>query len=123
MAFSPEDISSKLFIARKTVHNHLLNIRTKLNIHTTIEITTNNIKYEDIQNSTLKFTERGKKVFALHLSGIPDWKIGEMLGMSYSGVRRHKEKMLNANACKSMRELVLRYLQASAQIEGEAHGN
>jgi DNA-binding CsgD family transcriptional regulator len=36
----------------------------------------------------------GKEVFALMLQGLGQREIGERMGMSVSGVKRHKEKML-----------------------------
>jgi DNA-binding CsgD family transcriptional regulator len=36
-------------------------------------------------------------------------EIGERMGMSLSGVTRHKEKMLLQNDCNSMTELLLKY--------------
>ena len=65
----------------------------------------------------LKLTPRGKEVFQLILTGMSDKKIGETLGMSYSGVRRHKEKMLLANSCDSMLELVAKYHEPCVTAE------
>lgn len=57
----------------------------------------------------IKLTTRGKEVFQLILEGVGDKQIGERLSISYSGVRRHKEKMLIANGCQSMLELISKY--------------
>jgi DNA-binding CsgD family transcriptional regulator len=57
----------------------------------------------------LRFTPRGKEVFALMLQGLRQMVIGERMGMSVSGVKRHKEKMLLQNDCNSMTELLLKY--------------
>jgi DNA-binding CsgD family transcriptional regulator len=57
----------------------------------------------------LKLTPRGREVFHLILEGISDREIGGRLGMSYSGVRGHKEKMLLANGCGTILEFVAIY--------------
>lgn len=55
---------------------------------------------------SLKLSPRGREVFQLLMEGVAVKKIGELLGISYSGVRRHKEKMLTENDCKTVQELV-----------------
>jgi FixJ family two-component response regulator len=57
----------------------------------------------------LKLTPRGKQVFHLILEGLTDNQIRERLGISYSCVRRHREKMLLQNDCESMLELIAKY--------------
>ena len=64
---------------------------------------------QGISPNPLKLTPRGAEVFQLILTGMSDKKIGEALGMSYSGVRRHKEKMLLVNGCNTLLELVAKY--------------
>ena len=54
----------------------------------------------------IRLSPRGKEVFQLILKGLSDRQIGECLGISYSGVRRHKEKMLLANSCSTVLELI-----------------
>jgi len=54
----------------------------------------------------IRLSPRGKEVFQLMLKGLSDKQIGESLGISYSGVRRHKEKMLLANGCSTVLELI-----------------
>lgn len=66
----------------------------------------NEIKFDPY---VIKLTPRGKEVFQLILEGLGDKQIGERLGISYSGVRRHKEKMLINNSCESMLELISKY--------------
>lgn len=56
--------------------------------------------------SGLELTPRGKEVFCLMLDGLSDAQIAERLGISYSGVRRHKEKMLLVNGCTTVLELI-----------------
>ena len=57
----------------------------------------------------IKLTSRGREVFRLVLSGLTDKEIAHELGITYSGVRRHREKMLLANGCKTMNELISRF--------------
>lgn len=52
----------------------------------------------EFKPQNIKLTPRGKEVFQLIIKGLSDREIGEYLNISYSGVRRHKEKMLFANA-------------------------
>ena len=54
----------------------------------------------------IKFTPRGREVFYLILKGKTSTEIAELLNMSKSGVRRHKEKMLLDNDCKTIIELI-----------------
>lgn len=95
----------KLFIAPKTVNNHLFNARKKLNLHKSVEFFLLNNDKMDILTGNLRLTCRGREVFKLYLSGFTDTQIKEILGISYSSIRKHKEKMLIANNCDSMRAL------------------
>ena len=63
----------------------------------------------------IKLSPRGKEVFQLILKGVSDKQVGESLGISYSGVRRHKEKMLLANGCSTMLELVAKLRSANEE--------
>jgi len=65
--------------------------------------------------SAIKLTPRGKEVFQLVLTGLSDNKIADSLGITYSGVRRHREKMLLANKCDTMLELVAKYHKEGAR--------
>lgn len=58
---------------------------------------------------TVRFSPRGKEVMELFMRGCTYKKIAEQLGISLSGVRRHREKMLWQNDCKSMLELIAKY--------------
>lgn len=66
--------------------------------------------------SAIKLTPRGKEVFQLVLTGLNDIKIADRLGITYSGVRRHREKMLLANRCDTMLELVAKYHNEGAKL-------
>ena len=63
----------------------------------------------------LKLSPRGKEVFTLILEGLSVKQIALRLGISYSGVRRHKEKMLLANDCNTMLELIAKLRSASEE--------
>lgn len=58
----------------------------------------------------LKLTPRGKEVFELIMRGLTIAQIAERMDISYSGVLRHREKMLLENNCRTMLELVAKYL-------------
>lgn len=45
----------------------------------------------------------------LIMEGLTTSRIGERLGISASGVKRHKEKMLLQNHCGTMLELIAKY--------------
>lgn len=107
--FHPREIASMLDIKNETVYNHLIKIRKKLCVKRTTELFFIDGPYIDNIQNVLHLTPRGKAVFQLHLRGLIDKEIGKTLGMSYSGVRRHKEKMLADNNCKSMSSLVCLY--------------
>lgn len=107
-----------LSIDRKIVYLHLAHIRKSIGAHSSIEMlhmlfAEQNADY----TNPLKLTPRGAEVFNLILQGVSDKKIGETLGMSYSGVRRHKEKMLLVNGCDSMLELVAKYYEPCVKAE------
>lgn len=109
MVCLPKKIADVLSIDIKTVYRHLANIRKELGVHSSIEIlyfTTNDSEFKP---HNIRLTSRGKEVFQLILEGLSDKQVGERLGISYSGVRRHKEKMLIANECESMLELISKY--------------
>jgi DNA-binding CsgD family transcriptional regulator len=61
----------------------------------------------------LRFSPRGKEVFAFMLEGLGNTEISERLGMSISGVKRHREKMLLQNDCKSILQLIAKYYRAA----------
>lgn len=63
----------------------------------------------EFNSQNIKLTPREKEVFYLIIKGLTDKEIGNNLNISYSAVRRHKEKMLFANECGSMSELISKY--------------
>lgn len=65
--------------------------------------------YKDQDNNFIKLTSRGKYVFALIITGKTNEEIAKELGISKSGVRRHKEKMLLQNNCNTILELISKY--------------
>lgn len=67
----------------------------------------------------VKFTKRGAEVFHLYVKGCSGRNIAMIMGMTYSGVRRHKEKMLAQNSCESMTQLIARFYGGSKLQEGE----
>lgn len=56
------------------------------------------------------------------MEGLTDRNIAKQLGIGYSTVRRHKERMQDANGCRSMRELVA-LLADNRTEEEDAHEN
>jgi DNA-binding CsgD family transcriptional regulator len=64
---------------------------------------------DKVKASSIKLTPRGREVFMLILKGITDKHIASLMGISYSAVRRHKEKMLFQNDCYSMLELISKH--------------
>lgn len=63
--------------------------------------------------SQLVLTPRGREVFQLILAGKTSKEIAEIFCISYSGVLRHREKMLEQNDCHSMTELIAKYYNLS----------
>lgn len=98
-----------LSIQRSTVYRHQATIRKLYNVNKSIELM-RAILFETKKNlSQLALTPRGRDVFALILEGKTSNEIAEFLCISYSGVLRHREKMLEQNNCHSMNELVSKY--------------
>jgi DNA-binding CsgD family transcriptional regulator len=63
----------------------------------------------------VRLTPRDEEVLRLTITRMTDKQIGENMGISRSGVRRHKEKMLLRNDCESMSELIARYCAESGE--------
>ncbi len=85
-------------------------------MHSSLEILSALYDNENLSFENLVLTPRGTKVFELILKGHTIEEIALELGMSYSGVRRHKEKMILANNCSTMKELVSKYYE---QLQGD----
>ncbi|MDR1241283.1 MAG: LuxR C-terminal-related transcriptional regulator [Deltaproteobacteria bacterium] len=98
-----------MFIGIETIYVHRANIRRIMNARNAFETLHLLLKETDSVLPMLRFTPRGKEVFALMLQGLKMNEIGKHMGMSVSGVKRHKEKMLLQNDCNSMTELLLKY--------------
>lgn len=60
-------------------------------------------------SQAVRLSPRGRQVLELSMRGFTYNQIAEELGISRSGVRRHQEKMLWQNECKSMLELISKY--------------
>lgn len=61
----------------------------------------------------LILTPRGAEVLQLSVTGMSGREIGKKLGISFSAVKRHKEKMLLANSCTSIQDLIAVYYAAA----------
>jgi DNA-binding CsgD family transcriptional regulator len=92
-----------------TLYQHLHRIGKVLGTHNYFEMLHMLHKQPEGDTAMFQFSPRGKEVFELTVKGFGNKQIGECLGMSLSGVRRHKEKILLQNNCKSMLELVAKY--------------
>lgn len=93
-----------------------MRIRKELGVHNTMQILHMLYAHNNISGSdTVQLTPRGKEIFLLFLEGKTNSIIAQRLGISKSAVRRHKEKMLLANDCESMLELVAKYYGTHAK--------
>ncbi len=104
-------MARELSIRRVIIYLHLANIRKRIGAQNSIEMLHMIRSATAATSHGLKFTPRGKEVFRLILEGNSDKQIGIRLGISYSGVRRHKEKMLLLNGCGTILELVAKYYE------------
>jgi DNA-binding CsgD family transcriptional regulator len=62
----------------------------------------------------VKLTPRGEEVLRLTMARMTNRQISEHFGISFSGVRRHKERMCLQNDC-SISELIVRYRAESGK--------
>lgn len=91
-----------------------MRIRKELGTNNTIEVI--HILYsknDTIAHNYIQLTPRGKDVFSLIITGKTNEEIAKELGISKSGVRRHKEKMLLQNNCNTILELISKYYNIS----------
>lgn len=104
-----KDIAIALHITDGTLRWYLAGLRKAYNVHSTREL----LLVQDFRTSALvqsvRFSPRGREVIELFMRGMTYKQIAERLGISLSGVRRHREKMLWQNECKSMLELIAKY--------------
>lgn len=120
----PKKIATELHLSHKIVHLHLYRIRKKLSIHSTIEIIVYVCRILKLVPHCIKLTPRGKEVFLLVIAGFKTDQIACQLGISRSGVRRHRENMLQDNGCESMIELIAKYYGTYAKQHQEMpYGN
>ena len=107
-----KEIAQVLSVSYGTVRWHLENLRADFLVHTTRELLLKiNIHQstEAAQSAKLKLSPRGKQVLELFMNSFTYQQIAMQLGMSVSGVRRHCEKMLWKNGCRSTIELIAKY--------------
>ena len=102
-------IAENLSIDVATVYWHLAAVRKIFGVHSNIELLHKLNEDIKVDMSTIKLTPRGREVFELSMRGLSIKEISKRLGISYSGVLRHREKMLLVNQCSSMLELILKY--------------
>jgi len=98
-----------MFITTGSLYLYLARIRKKTGARNNREILHLLRKTSELAMSTLRFTPRGRAVFALVMEGMSSKGISERLGMGVNGVKRHKDKMLWQNDCVTMRELIAKY--------------
>jgi DNA-binding NarL/FixJ family response regulator len=102
-------IAEKLSLKTSTVHRHLANIHKKYGKRSSIEILCLLNSEMEKERAMIRLTPRGEDVFRLISQGLTTRQISERLGISCSGVLRHKEKMLLQNHCASTLELLAKY--------------
>ncbi len=98
-----------LFVDAETIYTHLANIREAIGARNSFEMLSLLHAEKDNAMPTIRLSPRGKEVFALLLQGLNNAAIGGRLGMGVNGVKRHREKMLLQNGCKSILELIAKY--------------
>jgi DNA-binding CsgD family transcriptional regulator len=108
-------MAMKLFITTGSLYQHLARIRKKSGARNNRELLHLLRKTPEHVMNTLRFTPRGREVFALIIEGLTSKGISERLGMGINGIKRHKDKMLLQNDCETMRELIAKYRQAAGE--------
>ena len=105
----PKDIARILSIQRTTVYRHQATVRKLYGVHGSIELM--GVIVSELATSISEFTltSRGKESFELALDGKMISEISKLLCISFSGVLRHREKILEENACHSMNKLIAKY--------------
>ena len=105
----PKDIARILSIQRTTVYRHQVTVRKLYGVHGSIKLM--GVIVSELATSISEFTltSRGKESFELALDGKMISEISKLLCISFSGVLRHREKILEENACHSMNKLIAKY--------------
>ena len=111
-----------LFISARTVYKHRAEVRRVLGARNTFELLDMLHQQTGCISPTVRLSPRGGKVFTLLLEGLSNKEIGERLGMSVSGVKRHREKMLLQNNCATILELIAKYHGADNMENGQPAG-
>jgi DNA-binding CsgD family transcriptional regulator len=102
------------------VRRCLSDLRKIFDVHSTRELVFMLEASFCVDTPAIKLSSRGEDVLRLLMRGFSYKQIGESLGMSISGVRRHREKMLWQNECESVLELIAKYRASHGR---EAPGN
>ena len=87
----------------------MANARKRLNAHSSIELLYIINGKINIDCTAIKLSSKGKEIFKFIIQGMSDKHICNNFGISRSAVRRHKEKMLLDNNCKTIIELIAKY--------------
>lgn len=112
-------ISGKLCIQIGTLYQHLARIRRVLSVHNNAQILEKFYQKTESAMHPVYLSQREQGVFKLILEGASNRQIGERLGISVSGVRRHRENILRRNHCTSMLELIAKYRKGSFEESPE----
>ena len=102
------------------VRRILADIRKICGVHSTRELMLMLDAHALLDAPVIKLSPRGREVMELFMRGCTYRQIAQCLGISLSGVQRHREKMLWQNDCESMLELIARY---RAQLAAETKEN
>ncbi len=103
-------MAHKLFITRKVVDKHITRIRKHIgakNMPQMIYLLCDNA-HSSLENLVL--TKQETKVFLCILEGYSSPEIAEAFTITLSGVEKHRSRILVKNECKTVIQLVLKYL-------------
>jgi DNA-binding CsgD family transcriptional regulator len=109
-----------LCVSYWTIQWHLTNLRKVFGVHKTRELLLVLDNDDPVAPPHIRFSPRGREVVELFMRGCTYRQIAERLGISLSGVHRHREKMLWQNDCESMLELIAKY---QSQLAFESREN
>ena len=116
----PKEIAKALYLTYGTIRWHLANLRKVYNVHSTRELLRLSTVVTPTVPQPVRLSPRGREVMELFMRGVTYNEIAKRLGISRSGVRRHLEKMLWQNECKSMLELIAKYRAWLAEKTSDA---